>query len=298
MSGVKPEDVRPNCLTGNCCICIPPDELVAVECWGTYKGTRKGGFQCLGCDVGGNVIKVKKVSTRLQECLLYSETKTKDNVFLELGIAVQVEVDPSRGYEAIYKLKDPLQQIESYVADVVRGTVPKLRLDELFESKDDIANAVKERLQTVFSDYGFKMHNVLVTDLQPDTRVKDAMNEIDANRRLRMAMLEKAEAYKIRVVKSAEGDADAQFLQGQGIARQRMAIVNGLVNAVAGNEKMSQNEVQELMLITNYFDTLEKLADGKNTTVFMPHSVGYLGQVASEIKDGTSKDGKKSVQSM
>jgi len=215
------------------------------------------------------------------------QTKTKDNVFVELAISVQVEVAPDKGYEAIYRLNNPIQQIESLVADIVRGTVPNLKLDELFEAKDEIASAVKERLTESLSGYGYRINQVLVTDLLPDHRVKEAMNEIDAARRMRVATIEKAEANKTLVVKAAEADSESLFLQGQGIARQRMAIVDGLKAAMGMGMDADPEEVQELMLITAYFDTLEKLANGKNTTIFMPHSVGYLGQIAKEVRTGT-----------
>merc|ERR1712166_1713241 len=171
---------------------------------------------------------------------------------------------------------------------VVRGKVPTLKLDALFESKDDVAQAVKERLSKSMGEYGFLIHQVLITDLRPDDKVRNAMNEIDASRRLRVAAGEKAEADKVLKVKAAEADAESKFLQGQGVARQRTAIVEGLKHAVGGSGgEMDSKTVQELLLITQYFDTLEKLANGNATTVFMPHSVGNLAGIADDIRNGT-----------
>jgi regulator of protease activity HflC (stomatin/prohibitin superfamily) len=227
---------------------------------------------------------------------MVTETKTKDNVFVELAIAVQVEVSRDKAFDAIYRLQNPMAQIESYVADVVRGAVPQLKLDELFEAKDEIAGAVKERLTHCLGSYGYLIHQALVTDLVPDERVRAAMNEIDASRRLRVAAAEKAEANKTLVVKAAEAEADSLHLQGQGIARQRQAIVDGLKQAVGGGNHMDPAMVQELLLITQYFDTLEKLSNGRNTTVFMPHTVGNLAQIADEIKKGTG--GRRSASAL
>jgi len=274
------------CCNCNCFVCVTPDEILAEEHFGKFKRIRNSGCHFLGCDYGGKVIKIRKITTRMQEIQLFSETKTKDDVFVELVVAVQVAVDMNRGYEAIYRLDNPVQQIESYVADVIRGVVPKCMLDHLFEAKDEIANAVKERLDECMTSYGFTIHQVLVTDLRPDDRVKHAMNEIDANRRLRTAMIEKAEARRIQVVKAAEGDAESMFLQGQGIARQRLAIVEGLRSAVYGTEEMDPHAAKELLLTTQHFDCLAKLAEGRNTTVYMPHSIGYLAQICKEIKNG------------
>lgn len=216
-----------------------------------------------------------------------TDTKTKDNVFVKVAIAVQVEVVPEKAYEAIYRLTNPENQIDSYVSDVVRGQVPGMKLDDLFESKDEIAGAVKERLSKSMGEYGYLIHQVLVTDLSPDAKVRAAMNEIDANRRLRVAAGEKAEADKVLKVKAAEAEAESKFLHGQGVARQRTAIVEGLKHAVGGAEQMDTKTVQELLLITQYFDTLEKLANGNATTVFMPHSVGNLSSIADDIRNGT-----------
>jgi len=218
---------------------------------------------------------------------MQTETKTKDNVFVKVNVAVQVEVVAEKAYEAIYRLTNPSGQIDSYVSDVVRGQVPAMKLDHLFESKDEIAQAVKERLAKSMGEYGYLIHQVLVTDLRPDEKVRSAMNEIDANRRLRVAAGEKAEADKVLKIKAAEADAESKFLQGQGVARQRTAIVEGLKHAVGGDAPMDQKTVQELLLITQYFDTLERLAQGQNTTVFMPHTVGNLASIADDIRNGT-----------
>jgi len=218
---------------------------------------------------------------------MQTETKTKDNVFVKVVVAVQVEVVPEKAYEAIYRLTNPQGQIDSYVSDVVRGQVPAMALDQLFESKDEIALAVKERLEKSMGEYGYTIHQVLVTDLTPDDKVRHAMNEIDANRRLRVAAAEKAEAEKVLKVKAAEADAESKFLQGQGVARQRTAIVEGLRHAVGGDQEMEPKTVQELLLITQYFDTLERLSHGQATTVFMPHTVGNLASIADDIRNGT-----------
>lgn len=229
---------------------------------------------------------------------MQTETKTKDNVFVKVCVAVQVEPVAEKAYEAIYRLTNPAAQIDSYVSDVVRGQVPTLKLDDLFESKDDIAGAVKERLCKCMGEYGFSIHQVLVTDLRPDEKVRHAMNEIDANRRLRVAAAEKAEAEKVLKVKAAEADAESKFLQGQGVARQRTAIVEGLKHAVGGEREMDSKTTQELLLITQYFDTLEKLANGNATTVFMPHTVGNLASIADDIRNGTMQAAAPSQAAM
>jgi len=277
---------------------VSPDELAAVERLGSFQGIRGAGCHYLGCDVCGMILSTKTISTRVQEYNMNTETKTKDNVFVRVVVAVQVEVVQEKAFEAIYRLNNPSNQIDSYVSDVIRGQVPTMKLDDLFESKDEIASAVKERLSKSMGEYGYLIHQVLVTDLRPDDKVRHAMNEIDANRRLRVAAAEKAEAEKVLKVKAAEADAESKFLQGQGVARQRTAIVEGLKHAVGGDQEMAPKTVQELLLITQYFDTLERLAHGNATTVFMPHTVGNLASIADDIRNGTMQAAAPSQAAM
>jgi regulator of protease activity HflC (stomatin/prohibitin superfamily) len=207
------------------------------------------------------------------------ETKTKDNVFASVQISVQFEVIRSKIYEAFYSLQNPVVQINAYVFDVVRSTVPKMLLDDVFESKDQIALQVKESLGKIMGDFGYFIHQVLVTDVTPNHRVRDAMNEINASRRLRLATAERAEAEKILTVKQSEAEAESKHLQGQGIARQRKAIVDGLRDSVEDFTEsihgMNAKDVLELVLITQYLDTIKDIgSSGKVKTIFVPNSDG------------------------
>ena len=188
------------------------------------------------------------------------ETKTKDNVFIQVGVAVQYRVVTESAYDAWYRLTNPTSQIQAYVFDVIRSTVPRLELDAAFESKDDIARAVFEQLQNVMKDYGYSIVNTLVTDLAPDSKVKASMNEINAARRLKEAASHQAEAEKVRQVKAAEAEAEARYLSGLGVARQRKAIVEGLKSSVSEfSEEVtgaSPKDVMDILLLSQYFDTL------------------------------------------
>jgi len=208
-------------------------------------------------------------------------------VFVFIDVAVQMEIIAKKAKEAIYKLNNPSRQIESYVSNVIRAKVPKLKLDEVFIAKDEIAQAVKNELVHNMEEFGFCIHSVLVTDIDPDAKVKIAMNEINAAKRLRQAATDKAEAQKIMQVKAAEADAESKFLQGQGIARQRAAIVDGLKESFGVSDKeMDADKVRELLLITQYFDTLEKMSQGPSNTIFMPHTVGGMNEIADQIQKG------------
>lgn len=231
-----------------------------------------------------------RVTLRIQQLDVKAETKTKDNVFVTVIVSVQYFILPAKVYEAFYKLNSPAVQINSYVFDTIRARVPKITLDELFEKKEEIAMAVKEELNETMIDFGFEILNSLVTDIEPDQKVKEAMNEINAAQRLRVAATEKGEAEKIIKVKAAEADAESKALQGRGIANQRMAIIDGLKESVDDFQKSipgsSAQDVMNLVLMTQYFDTLKEIgADSKTNTLLIPHGPGAMNNLADQLRE-------------
>merc|ERR550537_1655581 len=194
-------------------------------------------------------------------------------------------------WRAYYRLTDIERQLTPYVEDVVRSTVPRKTLDEAYEAKGEVAVAVKTALSHEMKRYGYEIVNALVTDLQPDSRVLQAMNQIESQRRMRMAAQEKAEAEKILVVKAAEADAESKFLSGQGVARQRKAIVEGLKESVVefndGVAGTSPADVMQLMMVTQYLDMLKEVGTtSKSNTVFVPHGPGAVADVQQQMRNG------------
>ncbi len=230
------------------------------------------------------------VNLRIQQLDVDVETKTQDNVFVRVIVSVQYFVLKDKVYDAFYKLDDPVNQIKAFVFDVVRARVPKIKLDDVFEKKDEIAGAVKSELSQVMDDFGYGIVKTLVTDIDPDAKVKTAMNEINAAQRLRVAATEKGEAEKIIQVKAAEADAEAKALSGKGIADQRRAIVEGLRESVGEFQRTIEgttaSDVMNLILMTQYFDTLKDLGNASNTnTILIPHSPGAVGDLATQLRD-------------
>lgn len=230
------------------------------------------------------------VSLRVQQLDIKAETKTHDNVFVHLTVSVQYYVLPGKIAEAFYKLNNPKIQINSYVYDVVRAKVPKLILDNLFENKDEIAIAIKGELAETMVDFGFGIVNALVTDIEPDIKVKEAMNEINAAQRLRVAATEKGEAERILRVKSAQAEAEANALHGKGVADQRKAIIEGLQqsvsefqHAIAGT---TATDVMNIVMMTQYFDTLKELGNnGKTTTLMIPSNPSGVTDLTHQMRD-------------
>ncbi|HEV2486864.1 MAG TPA: SPFH domain-containing protein [Terracidiphilus sp.] len=230
------------------------------------------------------------VSLRVNQITLTMETKTKDNVFVTIPISVQNRVRPEKVYDAFYKLSDPVAQIKSYVEQVILGHVPGMTLDEVFASQSSIAAAVKQELDADMATFGYEIVNVLVTDIVPDAKVKSAMNDINAAQREQVAANARGEAEKILVVKKAEAEAESKALQGQGIANQRKAIIEGLQVSIEQFQKVvdgaSSRDVMQLVLVTQYFDTLKSIGESdKTNTLFLSHSPAAVKEVSDQILD-------------
>ena len=234
-----------------------------------------------------------RVSLRVEQISLTMETKTRDNVFVTIPISVQTRVRPGNVFEAYYSLADPAAQIQAYVEQVVLGHVPGMSLDEVFASQSSIAAAVKKELDVDMAAFGYEIVNVLVTDIVPDAKVKAAMNDINAAQREQVAANARGEAEKILVVKKAEAEAESKALQGQGIANQRRAIIEGLSSSIEGFQKAlgeaTARDVMQLVLITQYFDTLKAVGEnGKTNTLFLSHTPGSVGAISEQIMEALS----------
>ena len=232
------------------------------------------------------------ISLKVQQLDVDIETKTMDNVFVDMKVSVQYVIQPLKIWEAFYKLEDPVQQIASYVFDDVRAEVPKLELDDVFSRKEDIAIAVKRNLSEAMDTYGFEIVKTLVTDINPDSHVKDSMNRINAAKRDKEAAREEAEGEKITIVKRAEADAESKRLQGEGIAQQRLEIIRGFKESVEDFQKslnsIDAQEIMQFVLMTQYFDTLNSIgSNSKSNTLMIPHSPAAMNDFFQQIVSGT-----------
>jgi regulator of protease activity HflC (stomatin/prohibitin superfamily) len=251
---------------------VKQQTAVIIERFGKFLSIRQSGLQLkipLIDRIAG------RVNLKIQQLDVIIETKTKDNVFVKLKVSVQFMVVKDTVYDAFYKLEYPHDQITSYVFDVVRAEVPKLILDDVFERKDDIAIAVKRELNEAMTTYGYTIINTLVTDIDPDIQVKNAMNRINAADREKTVAEFEAEASRIRIVAKAKAEAESKRLQGQGIADQRREIAKGLVESVDVLNKVGINsqEASALIVVTQHYDTLQAIgADTNSNLILLPNS--------------------------
>jgi len=239
---------------------------------------------------------VRRLSMKVQQFDVQVETKTQDNVFVQIPVSIQYKVIPDAVEAAFYKLSDPVKQIESMVYNVVLGHVPKMKLDDTFLNQADIAADLRDSLDASMKEYGYSIVKVLISDIVPDQKVKAAMNDINAAQREREATVSRAETNKLLLVKQAEAEAESKRLQGEGIANQRKAIISGLKDSVEDFAKTvpgsTPQDVMQLVLMTQYFDTLKDIAgNDRSNTVLIPHTPDTLtdlfGQIRNAIVAGT-----------
>jgi regulator of protease activity HflC (stomatin/prohibitin superfamily) len=265
---------------------VKQQTVAIVERFGKFQSIKSAGLNFL---IPGIDKVVTYVNLRVHQLDLTVETKTKDNVFVKLTIAVQYKVIPNQVYNAYYKLESPTQQIQAYVFDVVRAQVPRIDLDDVFSRKDDIAVAVKDELESIMNSFGYEIIKTLVIDIQPSDNVRHAMNEINASQRLRIAANEKAEAEKILRVKQAEAESEANVLHGKGIAGQRQAITEGLSQSLEDIKThmndISSEKIIEMVLMIQYFDTLKDIGlNSKSNVIFVPHSPNNVENLGDQIR--------------
>jgi len=245
---------------------------VSIERFGKFQSIRHSGLQ-LKIPVIDKI--AARISLKIQQLDVIVETKTLDDVFVKIKVSVQFVVIKDKVYDAIYKLEYPHDQITSYVFDVVRAEVPKMKLDDVFVKKDDIAIAVKREVQESMETYGYDIIKTLVTDIDPDAQVKAAMNRINAAEREKVAAQYEGDAQRILIVEKAKAEAESKRLQGQGIADQRREIARGLVESVDVLNKVgiSSQEASALIVVTQHYDTLQSVGqDAKSNLILLPNS--------------------------
>jgi len=251
---------------------VKQESAAIVERLGKFHSVRHAGLQ-LKIPFIDQIS--RRMNLRIQQLDVIIDTKTLDNVFIRMKVSVQYQVIRTQVGDAYYRLENPESQITSFVFDVVRAEVPKMKLDDVFVKKDDIAVAVKGELQEAMNSYGYDIIKALVTDIDPDEQVKHAMNRINAAEREKTAAEYESEAQRIRIVAVAKAEAESKKLQGQGIADQRREIAKGLQESVGmlNSVNINAQEASALIVVTQHYDTLQAVgANNRSNLVLLPNS--------------------------
>ena len=273
-----------------------------IERFGKYSSIRMAGLQFKIPFIDRIA---SRLSLRIQQLDVVVETKTNDDVFVQLKISVQYQILVDKVYDAYYRLQNPHEQLTAYIFDLVRAEIPKMILDDVFEKKDEIAIAVKTDLKEAMLDYGYDIVKALVTDIDPDSSVKEAMNRINAAEREKVAAQHEGDAQRILIVERAKAEAESKRLQGKGIADQRREIARGLEESVDTLNKAGINpqEASALIVITQHYDTLQSIgATSGSNLILLPNNPTAASNMLNDMTasllaankiNQLSNDGKK-----
>ena len=273
-----------------------------IERFGKYSSIRMAGLQ-FKIPIIDRI--ASRLSLRIQQLDVVVETKTNDDVFVQLKISVQYQILVDKVYDAYYRLQNPHEQLTAYIFDLVRAEIPKMILDDVFEKKDEIAIAVKTDLKEAMLDYGYDIVKALVTDIDPDSSVKEAMNRINAAEREKVAAQHEGDAQRILIVERAKAEAESKRLQGKGIADQRREIARGLEESVDTLNKAGINpqEASALIVITQHYDTLQSIgATSGSNLILLPNNPTAASNMLNDMTasllaankiNQLSNDGKK-----
>jgi len=283
-----------------CCQCVRTQEVGVTEICGRFQDLRDPGLHCLYWPMETITA---RLSLRICQLDVIVETKTSDSVFVKVAASLFYRIDAAHSYDAFYRLADPRRQISSYVFDAVRSTIPKMTIDGLFESKDEIAHEINDKLERFMKEYGYLIENTIVTEIRPsDDSVISAMNDMNTSTRLKEATIHRAFANKIRIVKNAEGESEVSYLSGVGLSNERKAIAKGLKKDVlrcAGptstkgvilgkenlEEVMRPNDVMNLLVMNSYMDCMSQIsATGSNgQRMILEHGPGTVQDLRGQV---------------
>jgi regulator of protease activity HflC (stomatin/prohibitin superfamily) len=272
-------------MLSDCVFIVTQKTAVIIERFGRFHSVRFSGLN-FKLPIIDRV--AAKQNLKIQQLDVDVETKTRDNVFVNAKVSVQYQIIREKAAESYYKLDNPRMQIESYVFDVVRSEIPKLILDDVFSNKDAVAESIKHALADSMEAFGYSIKNSLITDLQPEISVKNAMNRINATEREKSAAKNEADAEKIKLVRIAEADAESKRLQGEGLANQRMEIAKGIRESIETIKEcgVNEEEVMTLLLVTQHYDAIQDVAKNSTTnTVMLNYSPSGISDVASQIRE-------------
>ena len=262
---------------------VKQQTAVVIERFGKFSSIRHAGLQ-LKIPLVDRI--ASRLSLKIQQLDVNVETKTNDDVFVHLKISIQFQILSEKVYDAFYKLQNPHDQLTSYIFDLVRAEVPKMILDDVFEKKDDIAFAIRRDLKDAMLDYGYDIVKALVTDIDPDASVKEAMNRINAAEREKIAAQHEGDAQRILIVERAKAEAESKRLQGKGIADQRREIARGLEESVDTLNKAGINpqEASALIVITQHYDTLQSIgADTNSNLILLPNNPNAASNMLNDM---------------
>jgi regulator of protease activity HflC (stomatin/prohibitin superfamily) len=223
-----------------------------------------------------------------------SQDDKEVEVVVEEKPVIRIDMGPTKNrdsqilYNALYKLQDPVGQILAHLEEYFRFHGMSYTLDEIFAAKNDMTHELQQLLNAKMNPFGYIICNILVLDIEPDQKVKQAMNDIIASEKEKRAQQARAEADKITTILNAEAEAITREKAGEGIANARKAIIKGLQNSVetfqAALPGSQPSDVLVTVLMTQYMDTIKEAASTGQNTFVLPASPGPLNSIEDSMR--------------
>lgn len=271
-----------------CCTTISQSDVGIFQTCGKFSGLASPGLHCMCCFCTSIAA---RISIRLQEFNCTVESKTKDNVFVVISLTIQYQVKPNKVEEAYYRALHPIAVMENYILNSIRAKLPLYKLEALYVERGTISQQLKDEIDEVMDSYGIEIVSALISDINPGTQITTAMNDIQRLQRLRVAAVDEAETKKMRRVRAAEATCDAHRLAGEGLAEQRKAIVAGLMQSIEEAREdagLSSEEATNMLLMNQYYDTMQEIALKSNSSVMIMETTGGLEKIAAQLKRGVT----------
>jgi hypothetical protein len=329
-----------------CCVCVQESQVGFIESFGEFHSVAYSGATCLNC-ISQSL--VGTLSLKVEQHKIDVETRSKDNVFIRVSLAVQMKVaqnqrefaqyqgnygkkhlqnrkgkkskvdlndteDVGEGvelmgpapekddgilYNAYYRLENPVDQILSYMEEYFRFHGMEYTLDEMFAARNDMTHELQQMLNYKMNPFGWIICNILVLDIDPDHKVKQAMNDIITCEKEKRAQQSRAEAEKLTKILAAEAEARTRELAGEGIANARKAILHGLQESVENFKQAlpdsDPNQILKTVLMTQYMDTIKEASlTGRNTFV-MPSSPAQVVAIEEQLRQAIGAPNQRVV---
>lgn len=236
---------------------------------------------------------VKRVNLQQREIADDISVKTKDNAFLKLPTKVlfMASSDREGAVKSHYELHEAEKQIKDYVFNCVRQTASGMDMEQLYTNREELKKQVDEALKAQFEHFGFVIANVLVDQPQPSKEVEDAFNKVIASKRLKEAAQNEADAAQVKLVGVAKAESQSKELQGQGIAKMRNAIAEGLAEAMKKIEAagISPEETIAFLTETNRLDTIAAAAAHGNMVIVDTKGGNHVSETVVAVKAATAR---------
>ena len=225
------------------------------------------------------VQKIHLVSNKVRvSTFTIHDAKTADNVYATIQVDIQSRIDEENSALSLYSTENAFAQFGVTTGATIRKKVADVTLLDLYPSRDDISVALKADLVSAMCPYGHTIIAAAITHIEPDPKVKEALNNVEAEKRVKEATAYKAEADYIIAIKKAEAEKQKKILYGEGINAQRSIIFEGFLKlgvtpleCVEYMTKFQQLDAFEI-LVPKFRRNFEALAKSPNAkTIFAPN---------------------------